>query len=89
MMPGRLVGTHLVPPEGSSPVPPLQNSMSWESKFPLPALAGLEVVISEVQGASDWEGTVTSFPTLPSPGVTQKWLVSHSIVLTHRASLFP
>lgn len=81
--------THLVPPEGASPVSPIQNPMSWKSRFPPPELASLEVVISGVQGASGWEGTVASFLTLPSPGVTQKWLVSHGIVLTHRASLFP
>lgn len=88
-MPGRLAGTQRVPPKGVSLVSPLQNSMSWESTFPLLALASLEVIISEVQSASGWEGTVASFLTLPSPGVTQKWLVTHGIVLTHRASLFP
>lgn len=64
MMPGRLACTQSLTPEGVSPVLPLENAESWESEVPLPALTSLVGMISEVQSASGWEGTVASFLTL-------------------------
>lgn len=78
------------PSWGSVPSPPTSEPRELGARRVLLwALAGPEVMVREVQSASGWEGPVASFLSLPSPGTTQKWLVTQGIVLTHRASLFP
>lgn len=47
------------------------------------APTGLVALIREFLRHPTQEGTVASFPILPSPGVTQKRLITHSIVLAH------
>lgn len=71
-------------------LPPLQNTMGWESKVPLLAPTVLVALICEFQRHQTQEGTVASFLIPPSPGVTQKRLITHSTVLTHtRPYCFP
>lgn len=64
-------------------LPLLQNTMGWESKAPLPGLTGLGTLIREFQMHQTHEATVASILILPSPGMTQKLLITPSIVLTH------
>lgn len=47
------------------------------------APTGLVALIREFQRHPTQEGTVAPFLILPSPGVTQKQLITHSIVLAH------
>ena len=70
------------PPEQVSPATVTEHP-GLEDKAPLPAPTGLVAVIREFQRPQTQEGIVASFLTLLSPGVTQKWRITPSIVLTH------